>query len=275
MAGFVKICGKANPMKLKLPSLVFVTIFLLHLIPLWVNGQVLEHTYNTGRGDNAQVFNSTNGIKYLVIDSAQTNVKVYNRQHVLERSFNLPARPSGFQSAPFFIRTFFDALVPGEVVIVMWYYASVAGRTINYVRMIDHNGLIRLDLPDFAGGWIYSDPGNPPVFVCSKTTIPTEWRIYRLPGTMVNLPVQGTSKAGSRAFPSPTSDRLNIELGASLSGHERVLEVFDLKGQLVNKVIVPADAQFTEIDTRSWAPGVYQYSVQGSEPIEGRFIVEK
>lgn len=72
----------------------------------------------------------------------------------------------------------------------------------------------------------------------------------------VTTPVTSSAISHIIVFPNPVQDQLHIELGALNTSHLLPVEVYNMAGQLVSRVI-PVSTSGVVIDTKNWVPGTY------------------
>ena len=237
----------------------------------------LQHSYNFAYG--LSVVNLLlSGKKYCQYDYTLQQMKLYNLNHTLWRSINVPAIPglSAPTSPQYVSENFFkidnlvDFLVPyydtGSTAgtIFHWVIFDETGAIINRFDSTVQFTIHNVGVDSFVA---FIDFKSSPIWVTS---------VYTLPGTIpcdicggggagLGLGKAGGSDFGaagvlSEPIPNPSSEQTKIEykIPHSMTG---IIKVFDAVGKELKSYKVDGTFDYITLDNSELASGIYYYSL--------------
>lgn len=237
-------------------------ITLKLLISVSVNAQInLENTYNVSAANSSltivQLANS--GYKYVLNEPSENQVKLYNMNHSLWKTINVPLIPDYTLVGVMYISE--NLFNPDAQVEYLAYYSyhSTVGQY--YTKIINENGTVIKDLPDRLPATIVETASNTFKLLVSDADLIRE--VYSLPGTSDNLGVFNNKETSAGfSYPNPASQF--ITLPYNLNGISTgILTIYNFNGQLLESFEVDAAFDSILLDVSNYPAGMYQYGIEG------------
>ncbi len=260
-------------------------IWLFLLVVMWhaVAGQIrLEYTYNYS-GTYASLTYS--GDRFYVMDVPANQCWIYNMDHSLWKTINLPMPANHFL---YDIKYVSEGLFTDDERLALAYvYYSYDESTQVYsynARVITESGQELLSIPGCLYLYVH-DMKNEGVKLVAYSYDFSVWPetvktlVYSLPG-------QSATKAFSPgnmeekdppAFPNPATTHTNIPYKLPDGVMEGVVTLTDMHGQLVRSYRVDRNLENLRVDTRGFPAGVYVYSLIANQEVinEGKIMVRR
>jgi hypothetical protein len=233
-------------------------------------GQItLEHTYSTVMpGASGQfVLFSSNGTKIMMSDTGTNQVKLYNTDHSLWKTINVPAY-SGFRFTNSYLVS--DNLFNSDnnIEMIVTYYGAAA--TYKSV-VIAEDGTV---LADLGGALFFSTHSVDGHYKLSASTLAAgayTYDIYSLPGTLpcglcgnvgVTTPVHNNGGTGtlSDATPNPTTGGALISFTLPYGVSDANISITNAAGQIVQEIPVNGQSGQVHISTDNLSSGIYYYN---------------
>lgn len=232
----------------------------------------LEHTYD-GQGYIAHL--EFQAEKYAVLEAPGYRCRLYNADHSLYKTVDLPAPAGSTINSLQFIT---DGLFNTDALIEMSYtYYLISGSSVVYeTRIINENSQVLMAIAGASASfvdrmgdsfkyiaWIY-DYASTPALVDTK--------VYALPGHTVTSTVDQMTENGiGPPYPNPASDFVTLQYRLSGKKDGRML-ISNAAGKLVRQIELGPDYESVLVSLAGLPAGVYLYSTAGGSG-EGRFIV--
>lgn len=166
-------------------------LFMVLLLSKTVFGQItFEHEYTEGLASRVKL--EISGEKYAVLDPNNKKVNLYNPNHSLWKSINLPTLQGATLSNSFFVSE--TKINPDNSVEVVYSnYVSTGGAVVWESRVINENGSILLTVPDAISLVLSELPSLPSKLVATLVGGQNTGRVYSLPGlTLENTYAEGS-----------------------------------------------------------------------------------
>lgn len=232
----------------------------------------LENTYSTV-GFISSIELSTSGYKYALVDAPNGVVKLYNTNHSLWKTMNMP-KPAGaifYYTASAISEGLFNT--DSKVEFVYSYYATNTPSTgmINFTTtVIQEDGTVLLNTP---GRYPYIQKhGSAYKLLIQVDTAnkmaAKETQVYSLPGSMpviTSMAKKADENFDQLASPVPNPSAGKAIIPYSLSSPTADITFYDVNGKEVKKFTVDGTFNTLEVDNTDLPAGTYFYTVDGSE----------
>jgi len=236
--------------------LVLLAFFCL---PFAILSQItFEHSYP---GNRVSVINlSISGFKYGVLDITLKEYKIYNLDHSLWKTIDLPI-PSGSTyliSVTNASEELFN--LDAEVEIMYTYYNP--DLTYYESKVIIENGIVILTLENCGFGYATTTGNNNWVLLTYIYGPNPSSDIYSLPGTSVNVGInEYPNSILDNPYPNPTSDIIKLPYKLPANSKSATMVIYDISGNEISRYDI--DSYFDEIlyDASNIPSGTYIYKI--------------
>jgi hypothetical protein len=260
-----------------------LTLFLL-IFHLYVQSQVIfDHNF-AAPGSYARVYNFNNaGYKYGISDRTKTTL--YNIDYSIYKVINYPVFPNFQYNLGASIT---DMLVNNDTMIeVILGRQDTTNQNSVALDIIDETGNIINTYPQTSSFQIFDVGGNTYKLMLTYYDTLTQnyshYEFYSLPGSLPCNSCGGISgisnkisiTPGSVAFPNPSSEHISIRYTLFDDEQIATIHVFNVLGEIVQNYKVDHSFNQLEIETGTFSPGVYTYTIEGkNNRAGGKFIVQ-
>lgn len=268
----------------------------LCLLAITMRGQItLEHTY--GSPNNKSYLQSymvnlaTAGLKYAFIDGKYFVLNLYNLDHSIYKSINLPV-PTGTNYIFSGINAISEGLfnTDSKIECMFSYFNVTPGQQAYYMRIVNESGTSIFQIDRARCQIVNTKPGQPGgwkiialIDTLNKAAIGNEKsEVYALPGDMPSQapPSTGTGIGGDamgamimQPYPNPSQDKITIPYVIPM-GQTSSLSIHDMNGKLIRQYNINSNFNSLEISTTDLTPGTYFYSI-ASDPTQSNTIIIK
>lgn len=263
-------------------------VIILALLASVSFGQITyQTTYPIANGTFSMVKFHDIGYKYVRKDFLNYNFKIYNLNHTLYKTINIPSQALALKSVDYLSQRLFDndslieyALLTGNGpyyfqfkiykengTLVMFRDSACYGGTglgatsgiqnvFNIQEPVFFDGIstkLKLTILSGLGGFgrdeIYSLPGTIPCITCSS-------------GLITGLSTNGENPViePPQFFPNPVSDQLKLKYKLPEGTHLAEMKIYNTEGKLVDEFKVTDDFDFIYLPT-NYNNGLYLYSL--------------
>lgn len=250
-----------------------IVLLTIYLFALKAGAQVtLEHSYD-GQGVVAHL--EFQDDKYALLEATANRCRIYNADHSLYKSVNLPVPPGVTINN---VQHVTDGLFNTDALIEFSYtYYLISGSNVVYeTRVANENGQVLVTVNgasaayvDHVGeewkfiAWIYDYSTSPPL---------ADTKVYSLPGHLVTGTASPAISTLQRPpFPNPAGTE--IQLSYQLYGrNDGRMIITNTAGQIVRMPDLGPDYDHIRLSVGNLPPGIYFYRVEGGTG-SGSFIV--
>lgn len=257
----------------------FLITSLLSIAISFAFGQITpEHTYSYS-GTYTRL--SLSGNKFYLMDVALSQTRIYNTNHQLWKTINLPVPANNYL---YDIKYLSEGLFSSDNSLCLAYIYYIYDETNLYytfnAKIIKENGTELLSIP----GCQYLDvvtvegEGTKLVAYCydySTTLYTIQTKVYSLPGTLLTSE-NSIRKTDSRLpFPNPAIDYTTISYKLPAGINNASLKISDIQGREIDRITINGYTNSITIPTANYPSGSYLYQVEsGNQRFEtGKFIV--
>jgi hypothetical protein len=258
-----------------------VLIMAIMAQSVFLAGQItLESTYNhSGTFTNL----AQSGYKFYVMDVGANQCRIYNTNHTIWKTINLPVPADNYL---YDIRYISENLFTTDNTLCLayiYYNYNTTGQYYTYTaKVISENGTELRSIPGCQYLYAYSvgSAGTKLVaysynYSVSPYTVQT--LVYNLPGQLVSGSEGAVlNEETLQAFPNPANDFITIyyELPDGVSKAEMLIH--DAEGNVVRKFDIANQSDNMMISIASFPKGFYLYAINsGNRSIKsGKFIVQ-
>lgn len=262
-----------------------VLVFASLLSSLWqsASGQIsLEYAYDYS-GTYTSLKHS--GDKFFVMDIPASQCRLYNMDHSLWKTINLPVPVNNYLYDVKYVSE--GLFTDDERLALAYVYYSYDTSTQVYsynARVITESGQELLSIPGCLYLYVHDMKnegfkliGYSYDFSVWPETVKTQ--VYSLPGQLATKafsPVSGNEKM-LRAFPNPATTHTIIPYKLPEGVNEGVVVLTDMHGQTVRTYHVGRDLDNLRVDTRGFPAGIYVYTLIVRERVisEGKLMVQR
>lgn len=267
---------KTKKLKLSLSLLLTTNLIFAQI--------TLENTYS---GNIIVVNLSNSGYKYWFVDPNNSQIKLYNLNHSLWKTINVPSI-SGYSisSVGLISETLFNTN-PNDVEYYVLYSATTSTPTLNNYkfRIVDEYGSIILDntytsiynispAVRFVGGNNFKLS-----LMILLPSIQYTTEIYSLPGTYPLQYVKNNTLENNEIIPYPNPTEKIIHIPINLDHNDKIahLYILDLNGKVLDSYKVDGTFNDFIFDTSNYPNGIYLYEIESNGKIISRnkFVIEK
>jgi hypothetical protein len=240
---------------------------------------VLENNYP---GSTTLTKLAISGDKYFMMDWTNNNCKIYNMNHSLWKTINLPV-PSGWYlyDIRYVSETLFNLDPKVELVYVYYMYDAVLQYYSYVTKVINEDGSVLLSVD----GGAYSEAlaasaGNYKFLVydydysVSPYTLNT--LVYAVPGQLVSDEPVTSVSMNMAAYPNPATHKINIPYNLPDGTESAEIVLYDMHGTKLKAYTVDKTFSTLTINTSGMPGGLYYYHVntQGRVLNAGKIIIQ-
>lgn len=235
----------------------------------------LENTYNVAGSASylttVELLNS--GYKYVLTESSAFQVKLYNTNHSLWKTINVPTIAGYTLIGVYNISEgLFNTNSQVECVA---YYANYSSSPVQlYTKVIDETGAVIKDIPNRAFAGVVATSSNTFKLIVNDNNMIRD--IYSLPGILSNLGLPNDGELGQvgLSFPNPSNQFITLSYDLSVSNTAGIMNIYNLNGQLIESFNVDNSFNNILLDISNYSNGTYRYSltVNGIESTSNSFI---
>jgi len=239
----------------------------------------LEKTYHfNGSASGLKLVNLTlSGYKYYLLDTTSHQIKTYNTNHSLYRSFVAPPTPSGFYLET--IEHLTDNLFNTDTLIEACYaYMSYMSSIKPLYKIYNENNVLLLNIPNgYFGSVLYNISGNYKLKVAYSSG--DSATIYSLPGSEPCVPCSGAvgiaindspdSHRMGNPYPNPTNGQATIPYTLPQGTRKGKISFFDLNGKIIKEYTVDDTFSDLIIQNNELNAGSYFYQLTTDNGIIG------
>lgn len=239
------------------------TTIILLLLGLTGKAQItLEHSYN-GRG-NATVVNIEDvGYKYCVVKAAAYKAELYNTDHSLWKTINLPLSPSKTVISTYYASSkLFD--MDSDIEIVLTYYETVGSNAVYTTVIVNEDGSILHTFADVSSLSVVKVDnawkGIVNVVVSSNNYYSD---VYSLPGKYFSIVKEGGDGKESDAmfYPNPMDEVATLSYHLPTGTQNGTIQVYSSAGAMVRSYRVSSQFNDILIHRNELPAGVYTYQL--------------
>lgn len=206
---------------------------------------------------------SISGTKYLIRDMQNSQIKIYNLDHSIWKTINLPSvtnyapNYSAFASEELFNPD-------SKLELAVYYYSTQPNVFLKKLLIIDENGNT-LNTIDSAGAMKVYNTGNNK-YVAVLPTGNMKYSVYALPGTIPNGIGNGLGLAKnidlSKPYPNPsTGGTVRIDYNIPEGINNAHLDIYTSSGIRLKSYNIDNTFSNLVINTSDLPPGTYFYNV--------------
>lgn len=259
----------------------FLNLFLSLLLSLSISAQIsLESTYS-----HSGIFTrlAVSGTKFYVMDVAANQCRIYNPNHSIWKTINLPVPANHYL---YDIRYVSEGLFTTENTLALAYtyynYDAVNQYYTYTTKLIRENGSELLAIPGCSYVHVYQDENLSAkllAYVYDYGVFPftIQTRVYNLPGELVALAESGLSENVSAVvFPNPATMMTTIKYELPATAFNAQLQVHDMNGKLRQHFQLDPGAGHFHLSLGGYPVGTYVWQVvhDKGETLQGKFIVK-
>jgi hypothetical protein len=246
------------------------------LLTSFVNAQItLENTYNVVSSSSwlSTVQLSNSGYKFVLIEPSSFQVKLYNTNHSIWKTINVPTI-SGFTLIGVYNISEGLFNTDNQVECVAYYanYSSTPAQL--YTKVIDENGTVIKDIPNRAYAGVVAISSNTFKLIVNDNNMIRE--VYSLPGTSINLglPTGGVEGQVGVSYPNPTNQYITLPYDLNGTSSTAVMRIYNANGQIIESFNIDNSFNNILLDLSNYASGTYRYNitVNGVESNSNSFI---
>ena len=252
----------------------------------------LEHTYpqaSSGAYYYLQVVHfTTAGYKYEIVDTASNVIALYNLNHSLYKTINIPTQPqpSQYWNIEYVSDELFNTTPTDIEYLITGAYAIPY---VYYVRIYDENGVVLFAKDSVTVSTVYGATVRAPIYYtplgvkmildCKKCSNNSA-SIYSLPGILPcndcsNGIVSGLINSGTResemgisnSYPNPTNSTTRIDYTFPNGVDQGEIVFYDLQGKEIKRYKVDRTFDHLLISTADIPAGTYFYQLQTSSQV--------
>ncbi len=257
------------------PSIITL---ILALTGTLVFGQVeLDKTYNFS-GTLAAI--DEGEYKYFVMDVPMEQCRIYNEDHSLFKTINLPV-PDGYylNDIKFVSRKTFNMDDEIELLYIYYKVEEIESQVIyTYgLKVISESGTVLLSLAD--GGYAEVKQGTDGLKLLAYQYIFYDYyylvntNIYSLGGNVKSATF--FPNAGLKVYPNPAENNIHIELDPATGFTKSQITISDISGRQMIRKPVPAGATEMNISTGNLPSGSYILNLASEHGTIASEIIEK
>ncbi len=287
-------------------KIISITAIML-VLAIVARGQIsLENTYtltNTPQKSGLSIIRlDVSGDKYFLYNIDAKQIKLYNLNHSLFKTINIPALPKyrpnntdSIVSISYISENLFntDNLIE-YVSFDGGYHLDISPLSYGSMRVFNENGVVIFNgdslMPTFKRDatyygyeseskhdFIYNTTAGTKMILYSYKNNVDQQRVYSLPGQLTTR-ISTPNKDVHTTLPYPNPTKNSIVLPYKLdNGKEGKLVITDLNGKILVEYTIDNTFDNVLIDTNTMTAGSYFYSIYASDKkvSTGKFIVTK
>ena len=257
-----------------------ILIFIL-LLTAWA-GHTQITFENNYPGSTTLTRLSLSGDKYFMMDWTNNKCKIYNTDHTLWKTIDLPV-PSGWYlyDIRYVSETLFNLDSKVELVYTYYNYNTTQQYYTYATKVINEEGSVLLTVQ--GGGFsevISTVAGNLKFLVyvydysVSPYTVNTQ--VFSIPGQLVSDGPPLSNPVNQEAFPNPTRSVVNIPYPTREGAPKAMITLSDMTGKAVRTRQADLSGSLLRIDASGLPRGLYHYQIQSNGQIltNGKIIFE-
>jgi hypothetical protein len=251
-------------------------IFAILLTAMTTHGQVtLENTYSSPNGIIKMINLSVSGYKYCLTDYITNQVKLYDLNHSLWKTINLPVSAGGNLEHNSIVVSehLFNSDNSIEVLYPVSFYVSSLSQY-DSIFVVSESGIILFNSKaawSTTYGQIVNDGANFKLITQDYTL--TQYNVYSLPGTLpcnacgvfTDIALQNSTdnkQMISNPFPNPTNDKTTIKYELPKGVSQGKLMFYDINGSLVKEFLIDRTFNELQVSNSDLSSGTYYYQLQ-------------
>ncbi|MEE4196568.1 MAG: T9SS type A sorting domain-containing protein [Bacteroidales bacterium] len=278
-----------------------ILLFILVILSTYLKAQVtLEHSF-TATSDTSitysvynvnETLNNTEIVNYLLYDSRDSNISIYNVDYSLKNTIKLtPPENYKFSSIQLASTKLFNT---DEAIEFLISYSNSNGDIIFKMFLYDENGNILYDFGKAYSAYAYIANNQFKLvtndYPVTYTNFPTEYtyeyniKYYLLEGEVSTTDGDDTDtdgevsnktsdiKISSNNLPYPNPSTSYVNLTYSIKNGERaVMNIYNINGKFIEQKIIDSHFDKIILNISEYTPGIYFYEVNGNTK---KFIVK-
>ncbi len=260
---------------MKTPTItIIILLFGFHL-----SAQItLEHSY-TQSGNLTEL--DENEFKYFMMDVPMKQCKIYNTDHTLFKSINLPV-PEGYflYDMKYVSRNIFNDDDKIELLYIYYKIQVVNAKEVYYygMKVINESGEVLVSLKDGAFAEILDVAGEPKLvawqYIWSDYFYLIYTNVYSIGGSNASAIINRQDQL-LKLFPNPAQDLVNIVLDPEgIQSDERIV-LSDMQGKIMKNISIEEGSQRVTFPTADLTPGTYIINRVSNGEITGSAKMEK
>ncbi len=242
-------------------------------------GQITPETTYSYSGAYTRL--SVSGNKFYLMDVALSQTRIYNTNHLLWKTINLPVPANNYL---YDIKYLSEGLFTSDNSLCLAYIYYIYDETNLYytfnAKIVKENGTELLSIP----GCQYLDvvtvegEGTKLVAYCydySTTVYTIQTKVYSLPGTLLASDNNIKQPNSRLPFPNPAYDFTTISYKLPAGVNNANLKITDMQGREVDRIKINSFTNSVTIPTNNYPSGSYLYQVESDKQRfeTGKFIV--
>lgn len=262
-------------MSLMIKKSFYFLLFASILLPTISFAQLnLERTYTTSTVGSLDTyfftFYTESGLNYFTYDEVTQEIKIYNENHLLIKSFTAPIPVDYIVSGCWFVT---DKLFnSNNSVEFLFSIYSNSDSINNKIILFDDNGNNIQDFADRSYAGISKTSNNEYKLILRESKYTNGIKsavldVYSLPGTL-SLEQDQLLSANFVTYPNPTSSIITIKSSKTFN-KDSILQVFDIGGKKVIEKKLTEGNKDISVDVTTLNSGLYVYKIND---VTGKFI---
>ena len=262
---------------------ILLFVLLILLTGSLLKGQIsLEHSYTTNQLTYTNLKYS--GEKYYLLDAENFKIKIYNLDHSLFKSLDIPVAYDGF--TPTSIYHLSEGLFTNDNKLsFLTIFSNTSNGSMQYkARISDENNTILAEIDDCSYGLPIQTKEEGAKLICyiNNANYSQSSKVYSLPGS-VEMKIENfknnTAKeiTLSKAYPNPSNGITVINYKLPNNEYSGIMEIYNIKGQLVRKYNVDKTFSSLHVSSAGLTSGVYNYILKTQTSISQakQFVITK
>jgi hypothetical protein len=274
-----------------------IVLLQVTFVSFLINSQItLEKSYSDNQGLSIIKLEKS-GYKYSQYDLQNKILKLYNLDHTIFKTINLPTLPQEYGtdgSIAYISETLFNTDNKVELLV---YSDSWGPKSSNQnsgsLKVINEDGTVIFNGDSMRvvenrstnlygyndnSQFIYNTTNGTKMILWSYKKADTGFKVFSLPGTLIASLNETTieQKNSYLPYPNPTNSYLTIpyELTKSNAG---LLTIYDAHGRQIELLQIDNNFKNVFIDISKFQNGYYNYTISNKEEIidKGKFLVSK
>lgn len=236
------------------------TILTIAMMALLISAKAqvtLEHSYSSNW--QMEVVNiEGDGYKYLGVDTATKDIKIYNTDHSLWKTIHtsIPQASLIYSVNSFASKYLFNADNKIEVMVL---YAIIPSYTYK-AELYNEDGTILNTFNNTSSYNIANVDGDWKLLIRNGTS-PQYTDVYSLPGQWTGISVTGKASPSSNIFPNPLEDAATIRYELPAGCTQATLAIYNMAGQQLRSYNITNQFSDIVIDKGTLPTGNYIYDI--------------
>lgn len=261
------------------------TVILILFLFTMVFGQInLEHRYANGWVQYVKLKNS--GEKYYLFDKNSFTLKIYNLDHSVYKSINIPVAYDGY--TPWYVSLVSEGLFTNNDLICFLAMYTSNDNLQHKSRIITSNGssadvLMTLD-SCYSASVVQTAQGTKLItneYVDLSTTMSSFSKVYSLPSSLPAAVAESSNMPNrieiGQSYPNPVNGTISIPYELPAGEREATLQIYNALGQEVLNFRVDNNFRNLQLSSDRLSAGTYIYNLRtaGNISESKRFTVTK